>query len=214
MLTKRLNQMVNMQETSIAGAEEKILQAAKKVFINRGMDGARMQDIANEAGINKALVHYYFRSKEQLFERIFVETAGRFVPKVKSILISDLGFYDKISSFCEEYISMAISNPYMPMFVLSEIHRQPDAFLKKMFGNELPNLGQFHQQIEDEIEAGRIHPIHPVQLVMNMMSLCIFPFIGKPILSAVMGLDNAAFLGIMNERKKQVPQFIFDSIRK
>jgi TetR/AcrR family transcriptional regulator len=206
--------MVKILEPSIAGAEEKILQAAKKVFVNRGMDGARMQDIANEAGINKALVHYYFRNKEQLFERIFAETAGRFVPRVKSILLSDLGFYDKISRFCEEYISMAISNPYMPMFVLSEMHRQPEAFLKKMFGNELPDLGRFHQQIQEEITAGKIKPIHPVQLVMNMMSLCIFPFIGKPILGAVMGLDDAAFLETMNERKKQVPQFIFDAIKK
>ena len=206
--------MVKGLETQIVGTEEKILQAAKKVFVNRGMDGARMQDIANEAGINKALVHYYFRSKEQLFERIFAESAGRFIPKAKSILISDLGFYDKISSFCEEYISMAISNPFMPMFVLSEMHRQPEAFLQKMFGGELPDLERFQQQIQEEITSGKIKPIHPVQLVMNMMSLCIFPFIGKPIIGAIMGLDDASFLNLMIDRKKQVPQFIFDAIKK
>ena len=128
MLTKWLNQMVKSKEKE-TGTEEKILAAAKKVFVRKGMDGARMQDIADEAGINKALLHYYFRNKELLFEKIFADSAGRFIPKVKSILLSDADFYQKIEQFCAEYITMVMANPYMPVFVMSEMQKQPAACL-------------------------------------------------------------------------------------
>jgi AcrR family transcriptional regulator len=197
-----------------AGTEEKILAAAKKVFVQKGMAGARMQDIADEAGINKALLHYYFRSKEQLFETIFSEIAHRFIPKVKAILSAESDFYDKISLFCEEYIGLVMDNPYMPMFVMNEMHKQPTAFIQKIFSGQLPDLSKFIGQLQEEIVTGRIKPIQPAHLVMNMMAMCIFPFIGKPILGAVIGISDEQFMAAMEERKKLVPQFIFDSIRK
>src|ERR1700759_4757996 len=112
--------------------EEKILSAAKKVFLTKGMDGARMQDIADEAGINKALLHYYFRSKDKLFEQIFLDVAGALLPRIFAILESDRGLFEKIESFCDEYISQLIETPYVPIFILNEIHRQPQTFLKKV----------------------------------------------------------------------------------
>ena len=116
--------------------EERILTAARQVFLSRGMDGARMQDIADEAGINKALLHYYFRSKDQLFERIFLEVANAFLPKVFAILDSDLTLFEKIERFCKEYISQVMTTPYVPIFILNEINRQPQEFLKKVFGGK------------------------------------------------------------------------------
>ncbi len=205
--------MVKKKETD-AGTEQKILAAAKKVFVKKGMDGARMQDIADEAGINKALLHYYFRNKEKLFEQIFAESAGRFIPKVKAILIADTGFYEKIESFCGEYIDMVMQNPYLPMFVMNELQKQPAAMIKKIFKGSLPDLSKFIGQMQEEIKAGRIKPIHPAHLIMNMMSMCIFPFIGRPMLSAVMGISDTQFMTAMEERKKAVPKFIFDAIRK
>ena len=89
--------------------EEKILTAAKQVFLTRGMDGARMQDIADEAGINKALLHYYFRSKDQLFEKIFLEVAHAFLPRVLGILESESTLFEKIERFCNEYISQVMT---------------------------------------------------------------------------------------------------------
>ena len=122
------------------------------------MDGARMQDIANEAGINKAMLHYYFRNKEQLFETIFAESAGRLIPTIKAILISDSGFYEKIEMFCDQYITTVLLNPYLPMFVLSELHKQPDAFIQRIFNGNLPDLGKFIMQLQEEIAAGRVKP--------------------------------------------------------
>src|ERR1044072_5809634 len=103
--------------------EEKIVTAAKKVFLAKGLAGARMQDIADEAGINKALVHYYFRNKEKLFEVIFTEAALKLFPKINIIFESDGTLFEKIRLFVAEYITVMSENPYLPMFVLNEINK-------------------------------------------------------------------------------------------
>ena len=96
------------------GTEEKILSAARKIFTTKGMAGARMQDIANEAGINKALLHYYYRDKEKLFETIFLEEAQKFFPKINAIFQSDDPLFLKIEKFVDEYIDEMLENPYLP----------------------------------------------------------------------------------------------------
>ena len=193
--------------------EQKILTAAKKVFVTRGMAGARMQDIADEAGINKALLHYYFRSKEKLFEVIFKETTGRFVPRVNEILNSDMTMYQKIETFCREYIEKVIENPFLPLFIMNEMHKQPEEFIKSIWGGQKPQIGKFIQQIQEAIEKKEIRPIHPAQLLMNVMSLCIFPFIGKPILQMLSGTSEKEFINLMHERTILVPQFIMQAIK-
>ena len=194
--------------------EEKILSAAKKVFLTRGMDGARMQDIADEAGINKALLHYYFRSKDQLFEKIFLEVASAFLPKIFAIIESDSTLFEKIERFCDEYISQVMTTPYVPIFILNEINRQPHAFLKKVFGSNRPPIERLVPQIQKEIKAGTIKPIEPLQLFVNILSLCIFPFLFSPMVQLVTGMDTKQFNALMEKRKKEVPKMIIDSIKK
>jgi TetR/AcrR family transcriptional regulator len=194
--------------------EEKILTAAKKVFLTRGMDGARMQDIADEAGINKALLHYYFRSKDQLFEKIFLEVSSAFLPKIFAIIESESTLFEKIERFCDEYISQIMATPYVPIFILNEINRQPQAFLKKVFGANRPPIERLMPQIQKEIKAGTIKPIDPLQLLMNTLSLCIFPFLFSPMVQLVTGMDTKGFNALMEKRKKEVPKMIIDAIKK
>ena len=131
------------------GAEEKILVAARKVFTTKGMAGARMQDIADEAGINKALLHYYFRDKDKLFEVVFMEEAQKFFPKINAIFNSDVPLFEKIENFVNEYIDEMQENPYLPWFVMNEVNRDPDQLLYKSLGKDnLPNPGKFLEQIE------------------------------------------------------------------
>jgi TetR/AcrR family transcriptional regulator len=195
--------------------EQKILNAAKKVFLTKGMDGARMQDIADEAGINKALLHYYFRSKDKLFEQIFMEVASAFLPRIFTILeASDTTLFEKIELFCHEYISQEIKTPYVPIFILNEINRQPKAFLKKVLGNNKPPVSKVLAQIEKEIKAGIIKPVAPLQLMINTLSLCIFPFLACPMIQLITGMDNKEFNDMMEHRKKEVPRMIIRSIKK
>lgn len=193
--------------------EERILAAARKVFLNKGMDGARMQDIADEAGINKALLHYYFRSKDKLFEQIFFEVATAFLPRVFAILESNVTLFQKIERFCEEYISQLIRTPYVPIFILNEINRQPQTFLKKVLGNNKPPLQIVLLQIELEVKAGVIKPVNPIQLLLNVVSLCLFPFVARPLVEHIAGMNTKQFQILMEERKKEVPALVIESIK-
>ena len=197
-----------------AGAEQRILEAAKKVFMQKGLAGARMQDIADEAGINKAMLHYYFRSKDKLFEVIFKEAASNLFPKIVAIISEDISLFDKIRKFTKEYLEIVIENPYLPLFVLNEINKQSVNFYAKMFGSKPPDFSLLVKQIDSEVKKGIIKPISLVHLVMNMMSMCVFPFISKPMLQIVMHVDDLQFRYLMEQRKTGIANFIIDSIKK
>jgi AcrR family transcriptional regulator len=195
--------------------EEKILWAAKKVFMQEGMAGARMQDIADEAKINKALLHYYFRNKDKLFETIFLQEAQKFFPKINRIFESDVPLFEKIEEFVNEYITEILENPYLPWFVLNEMNRQPDTFLYKIWGtNNLPKPQKFLEQIEREVKKGTIKRINPLHLLMNLLSMTIFPFVAKPMFLRNLRMNETQFKEFMEQRRKEVPKFIIDSIKK
>jgi TetR/AcrR family transcriptional regulator len=194
--------------------EQKILEAAKKIFLAKGLDGARMQDIADEAGINKAMLHYYFRSKDKLFEQIFTEVAGHFIPKIIAILEAEKTVFEKIEMFCREYISQVIQTPYVPIFILNEINKQPEAFLKKVLNIRKPPVEAFVKQLEKEAKQGIIKRTDPLQLLLNVLSLCIFPFVARPMIQLISGKDRSQFNAMMEQRKKDVPKMIIESIKK
>lgn len=195
--------------------EEKILEAARNVFVKNGMNGARMQDIADEAGINKALLHYYFKNKQQLFEQIFMEAASKLFPRINAIFIADEPFFTKIELFCDEYINVVLENPYLPLFVLNELNQDPIFFFNKLWkGKGRPEPGKFLAQIQEEISKGRIKDISPLQLLMNLLSMTIFPFIAKPIFQMTIGIDELQWRMFMEQRKKEIPRFIIDAIKK
>ncbi len=216
LLTIWLNYMVKKsKKITDHSAEEKILAAAHKIFTTKGMAGARMQDIADEAGINKALLHYYFRDKEKLFEVVFLQEAQKFFPKINMIFQSDLPLFEKIEKFVNEYIDEMQENPYLPWFVMNEINRDPDNFLYKVWGkNNLPQPAKFLEQIDKEVKAGNIKRIDPMHLLMNMISMTIFPFIAKPMFQRNMRMDDVKFKEAMEQRRTEIPNFIIDSIKK
>lgn len=195
--------------------QDRILDAARKVFVRKGMYGARMQDIADEAGINKALLHYYFKNKEKLFEEIFMEAAYHLFPKVNAIFVSEQPLFAKIEQFCDEYITAVLENPYLPLFVLNEMNRDPVYFMNKLWiKGKGPQPQKFLEQIHAEVAKGTIKNINPLQLLMNLLSMTIFPFISKPLLQMNLGIDEWQFRMFLEQRKKEIPKFIIDAIKK
>ena len=192
--------------------EERILIAARKIFLDKGLEGARMQDIADEAGINKAMLHYYFRTKDKLFETIFSQVAAGFLPKIFSILQSENSLFKKIELFCEAYILQEIQTPYVPMFIIKELNRDPKVFLKRVLKGRKPPLDKVLLQIKQEIKKGIIKPIEPIQLLLNIISLCIFPFLARPMVQAITGMGMDEFNTLMQLRCKEVPKIIINSI--
>ncbi|MBE9511236.1 MAG: TetR/AcrR family transcriptional regulator [Bacteroidetes bacterium] len=207
--------MVEKIDKRHTGTEKIILDAARHVFIRKGFDGARMQEIANEANINKALLHYYFRNKDKLFMAIFVEVIQSFIlSTVKLIRNPGHSVFDKIRLFVEKYISFIQGNPYLPGFILNELNRRPDR-LVGIFKSSGLELDYFYSQIEKEIREGKIEPVEPEHLLINMISMCIFPFVGKPMINTII-LSNSEkdFNLFMEERKRTIPEFIINSIKK
>lgn len=212
-LTIWLNRMVKLRKDITT--EEKIIEAARKVFVKKGMAGARMQEIADEAGINKAMLHYYFRNKEILFETIFMQAAGKLFSKITVVFESNLPLFDKIRKFVEMYMDIMTENPYLPMFVLNEINQNPERFYKKMTKElNFPKPVLLLEQVQAEIKKGIIKPINPLQLLMNIISGTIFPFMAKPLFQMHIGLDEWQFQQFMAQRRKEYADFIINAITK
>ncbi|MFC2123949.1 TetR/AcrR family transcriptional regulator [Bacteroidota bacterium] len=200
--------MVNLTPT-----EDKIFKAATAVFIEKGLDGARMQEIADKAGINKALLHYYFRSKEKLFKAIFLNIVEGLRPVLMEFFIEDDHLENKVSKFVSGYIDFISKNPHIPLFVLNELRKKPDFFLEILSSGKLINFGKIEKILDKEIKEGRINEIDYRHFIVNMMSLTIFPFIGKPIIQFFSQMEDEEFRVFIQERKKIVPEIIMNSIR-
>ena len=205
--------MSNQPAAAKTNTEELILAAAQQVFLEKGMSGARMQEIADRAGINKALLHYYFRSKEQLFKLIIGRAVGTLLPRMLALLEADVDLFEKIRRLAGEYITFVSANSFLPLFVVNEINRNPQFFFKSITRKQQPRLARFRQQVEEAVAQGRIRPMSSAQLLMNLMSLAIFPFMGKPIFQGVLGLSEADFQAEIAHRRTEVAEFIIRAIQ-
>jgi TetR/AcrR family transcriptional regulator len=195
--------------------EEKIIEAAKVEFLANGMVGARMQSIADRAGINKALLHYYFRSKEKLFEIIFRETFFKLVPQLNEVFDSTDDFFMIIRKFVSVYIKTIGSNAFIAPFMAHEMNREPErviAMLEKNGGRNMP-FEKMKNAYEKALQEGKIKPVAPDMLLVNVLSMCVFPFIGKPVIKHVLQKDEKAFDDFMERRKVEVAEFIINAIK-
>ena len=216
MLTKWLNHKVKIMATKNKSkdTEGQILDAAKGIFQKKGMDGARMQEIADEAGINKAMLHYYYRSKQLLFEAVFSNAFSLLAPQLDKILNDNSSIEDKIKNFTHSYISFISKHPYLPTFIIHEMNRNPRFFEKIQENNAFPSLDKFNNQIATEVEKGFLKPIDGKQLFINIISLNIFPFMASTLLKGFLKINDKDFKNLMEERKIAVSEFIINSIKK
>lgn len=203
----------NVNPSRSDSTEQKIFDAAHELFVQKGMDGARMQEIADRAGINKALLHYYYRSKEKLYEAVARVILGRAVPVISQLIESEQPLEAKIRNFIDFYIGVISQNPFIPLFIISEINKHPDRFFEAILPKELPKPQIFMRQVEEEIAAGRIRHIHPKHLLINIISMCVFPFIAKPMARIALGMNSAELRLFLEERKEQVTEFVLASLR-
>lgn len=203
-----------MEKKKQENTELEILNAAKDVFQEKGMAGARMQEIADKAGINKALLHYYYRSKQLLFEATFKSAFSIMAPQLNQVLNDDRELFDKIRNFTEKYITFVMKHPYLPNFVIQEINKNPEFVQKLQMEKNFPSIDKFKIQVASAIEQGIIKPIDAEQLFINIISLNVFPFIGKPLLKGLINADEKMFRKILEDRTTEVADFIINAIKK
>ena len=202
-----------MNKIKTENTETEILIAAKEIFQQKGMAGARMQEIADKAKINKALLHYYYRSKQLLFEAVFKSAFSLLAPQLNKVLNDDSDLFEKIRMFTENYVSFVIKHPYLPNFVIQELNKNPEFVQKLRSEKNFPSIEKFKLQVSDAINQGIIKPIEAEQLFINIISLNIFPFIGEPLLTALVNVDEESYNKILENRKTEVAEFIINSIK-
>ncbi|PWV57084.1 TetR/AcrR family transcriptional regulator [Chitinophaga sp. S165] len=194
--------------------EELIIEAARRIFIKRGLAGARMQDIADEAGINKAMLHYYYRSKEKLFEIVFDEAFSKMVGRLGAVLNKPMPIEEKIRTLIDHYITSIAETPYVPIFVLNEINQQPEMMIKRVSSQpSFPDIMAFMKEVVEAGKKGIIKEISPLQLFLNIVSMCIFPFVARPLIQGIFQQDNIQFNMLIEERKKLVGDVIISWLK-
>jgi TetR/AcrR family transcriptional regulator len=195
--------------------EEKIFEAATDVFVDKGMDGARMQDIASHAGINKALLHYYFRTKDKLFSAVFEMIARKILKKFAPVFDENLSLEAKIRFFFKEHITFLQENPKLPGFILNEINRNP-ARIKKLLKNiDFENLWQkLYGQHKDEMNKYNITEASMPQIMISIAAISVFPFAARGIIEGILEKMEIDFNEYIEERKEFAAEFVIKAITK
>ncbi|GAA4454221.1 TetR/AcrR family transcriptional regulator [Rurimicrobium arvi] len=192
-----------------ASTEEKIKAAARAVFHEKGYAATRTRDIADAAGINLALLNYYFRSKEKLFHIIMSETLQQFF---KSLIVifnhPDSTLEQKIDELCARYIDQLLREPQIPLFIISELRSNGDALTQNHRINLRLKETVFARQLKERIEQKGGTPTEPIHLFLNLIGMTVFPFIAQPVLKQVAEMGEEQFRALMLQRSKMIPQWI------
>jgi len=200
-----------MDKLAVGSAEERIKEAARKVFTEKGYAATRTRDIAEASGINLALLNYYFRSKEKLFEIIMKENIQLFVQGVKEILNhEESSLRQKMEQLVVYYIDMLLKHPHVPMFVISEMRQDPNKFVQDTGFKDIMRGSVFLQQLM-ALQAAKKQQINPIHFMINLLSLTVFPFMAYPMMQQLFEMDPEGFKTMMEERKQLIPIWI-DSI--
>ena len=185
----------------------KIIAAAKAEFHQKGFSGARMQEIADRCGINKALLHYHFTNKEVLFRSVLLNGVMELFPNVFATLNAPLPLQQKLEMVVDMYIDFLIKNPELPRFVLHELSQNPN-FIQEVLPGMSVRPTAFIAQVEEAIANKEILPNNPFQIITDVIGLCAFPFIAKPMLQMVSGMNEKEFTTFIQERKAHVKQLV------
>ncbi|MCG8476460.1 MAG: TetR/AcrR family transcriptional regulator [Cytophagales bacterium] len=190
--------------------EQKILEAAKREFFEKGFKGARMQAIADRAEINKGLLHYYFKSKERLFTRVFDESAGKlFRGVVTDGIDKKLPFLETVELFIDRYMDLIKANVDLPKFVLTEINEDPKRFIERAgVRNRKAMIASVQEHYDLAVRQGTIRDVGLVHLLLSVVSLSVFPFLVKPMVQEILTIDEKSFIQLVEERREYVKQMI------
>jgi TetR/AcrR family transcriptional regulator len=195
--------------------EERIFEAATEVFLDKGMDGARMQDIANQAGINKSLLHYYYRTKDHLFNAVFEMIAGKMFSKFSPVFDENLSLEEKIRFFLREHITFLQQNPRLPAFLLNEFNRNPGRIKKLVKSLDVNKLWTIlEKQHKEELEKYHITQENIPQVMTSIAAMSVFPFVGRVLISSLMEKAGYDFDEYLEKRKEYAAEFVINAIKK
>jgi AcrR family transcriptional regulator len=190
--------------------ESLIKETAKRIFFAKGHINASTKEIAKEAGVNRALIHYYFRSRDLLFDMVFEEAMRGMTSKIATALGSDLDLRAKIRSFLDTFVNESAEFPYLETFMVTEMAKNPEK-VKQFHPKDSEAIKAIiEKQLQDEIKAGTMHAIKIDHFMVNLLSMCNYPLIAKPVIQTIFGYDEKAYMQFLKERKKVIYKSIFN----
>jgi TetR/AcrR family transcriptional regulator len=199
------------------GTEEQILNAAYRVIVRHGKAGTRMQEIADEAGVNKALLHYYFRSKDKIYQAVLRTVAGKLLQSLMRSLDFELSLRELMESFVRGHIEAIRGNQEIFQFFFAEVWTNREEVLpvfKELLTESRGSLpARFISRLKRAVEEGEIRPVDPFHFLMNMVSLDVFYFVASPLFFSIMDVPPEEQKKLTDERAGQVVEFIWNSIR-
>ncbi|WP_025763454.1 TetR/AcrR family transcriptional regulator [Dyadobacter tibetensis] len=189
--------------------QEKIIAAAHKLFTQKGYAATKTREIAEEAGINLALLNYYFRSKEKLFDMIMADNMQQFVLGLAQITNDKATSYqEKFALLASSYTDLLLNQPEMPIFILSEIRNNPVGLFQRVRLDKIILSSNMFEQVKEAMKRGEIQQINPMHILMNLLGLTVFPFVASPMLKQFGGMNEGAYRDLMLERKKMIPLWV------
>jgi AcrR family transcriptional regulator len=189
--------------------ESRIKTAARIVFHKKGFAATRTRDIAEEAGLNLALLNYYFRSKEKLFELVMLETLSAFLLNLGTVVNDPATTLEKkIELIAAKYIDTFALEPEIPLFIMSELRSHGADIFDKLPTASTILQSVLIRQFKESVRGGKIAEANPLHFLMNTMGLIIFPFVASPMLKKIAALSDTQFDKLMQERKKLIPVWI------
>lgn len=184
--------------------ESRIVEAAKKVFVRKGFEATRMGDVATEVGISRTSLHYYFRTKEMLFNAIFARLMNAILPNISLILDEPTTFLEKLPKIVDQYVSAMQQNPLLPFFVVNELNRDPEHLYKVVMKDpsRVQTMVRLQKQILDEMDQGILKKVPLLYTVTTLLGLVVFPMLARnPLTDIFLGSDPAKFEAFIEERK-------------
>jgi AcrR family transcriptional regulator len=194
--------------------EERIKEAARKIFLEKGFGATRTREIAEAAGINSALLNYYFRSKEKLFEIIMMESVQEMFAFIFEIVQSKtITLSQKIDKIISHYIDIFLRNPNLPLFVLNEIQSNPERFMQRStIPHDALMISPFYLELKEHLDKKNIDII-PLHFFVNMISMSIMPVIAKPIVGYLHKMNEEQYIDFIEERRKFIPMWVKSTLK-
>ncbi|MCB2203999.1 TetR/AcrR family transcriptional regulator [bacterium] len=206
-----------LSDRSYSESEEKIFLAAIDVFSKRGKQGARLQEIADQAGLNKALIHYYFRNKERLYDEVFVFVIRHFFLRLASTIPENASFDEMLKHFIDRYMDLLSEKPALPLFILRDIaDGEPllGAKMREIFLPEGKNVPQvFIRGFERAVRQGEIRDLGAAQTLITVMGSCIYIFAAFPVISAVLPEIAEQRTAFLEERKRHIYDILMNGLK-
>ena len=189
------------------------MDAAVRNFVYKGYSGARMQQIADDAGVNKALVHYYFESKEVLFRKVMEDALSWFASLSGILLERQSGsLHQRLLMLVDRFLQVMLRKPFLPGFILQEAQQHPE-MMYPILENYRADLLSLQQEITEEAAAGNMQAVDARELLVDMFSVCFFPFLAMPLISPVLYTGGEEALGrLLDQRKKAVEELVLNRV--